>query len=251
MITVLIVDSDPFTRYVLKKNIEKVPEAKLVGETSDSATALNLLNGLSPRVVLIGTDPDPQNALELAKEIYYTRPQTILIFTVSHEDYADEEFKAYAFYYLGPPFALDRIEKTMHKILQIKSFKATAEYNSNRLATNKALHCKLVVRHNEKIIFINCKEIVFITRENRKTVIYTLTNKINTTENLNHIEQRLPANHFFRSHRSFIVNLNMMKEISPWGQRGYQITFYGIHYEALLSWDKAKELEILLAIPQK
>jgi DNA-binding LytR/AlgR family response regulator len=42
---------------------------------------------------------------------------------------------------------------------------------------------------------------------------------------LSSIEKRLTGNAFFRSHQAYIVNLNMIGEIQPWGKSGYEITF--------------------------
>ncbi|SFR18278.1 LytTR family DNA-binding domain-containing protein [Desulfoscipio geothermicus] len=87
------------------------------------------------------------------------------------------------------------------------------------------------------------------TREKHKTIIITSKDKISITESLNSIEARLTGNTFFRSHRAYIVNLNMIREIHPWGKNGYEITFSGTRQTAILALSKAKELEKILALP--
>ncbi len=83
----------------------------------------------------------------------------------------------------------------------------------------------------------------------RKTVILTRKDKLSTTESLNSIEERLHGNNFFRSPRAYIVNLNMVREIRPWGKNSYEITFSGTQQKALLASNKARELEKILALP--
>ena len=106
-----------------------------------------------------------------------------------------------------------------------------------------------MVRQNEKLIFLDTRDIIFITRENRKTIIITSKDKLSITESLNSIEVRLTGNTFFRTHRAYIVNLSMIREIRLWGKNGYEITFSGTRQTAILAANKAMELEKVLVLP--
>lgn len=246
MINVLIAEDDPSMCYVLKKTLEQISGVKVLGEAGDGISALKLVEELKPRVVFIDIDLPEKNGLELAREICDIDPQTILVFATAYDNYTHEAFEVYAFDYLVKPFKLERIKKTMERIKKQDSQESPA-LNFPALK-GEISPSRLVIRQGEKFIFLDTKEILFITRENRKSVIYTAKHKISTTENLNDIEKRLTGSSFFRSHRGYIVNLGMIKEIYPWGRKAYEITFKDRKETALLTLERSKELEKVLGI---
>ena len=234
MLSVLIAEDDPAMRHVLDKTLSQIPGVQVLGEASDGLTALEMVEELNPRVVFIDIDLPEKNGVELAREICDINPQTILIFATAYDNHTQEAFEVYAYDYLIKPFKLDRIKKTMERIKQQEAQKSLV--TTNRFAppaageTNPA---RLVVRQNDKLVFVSTPDIIFVTKEKRKTSI----------------EAKLTCNTFFRSHRAYIVNLNMIREIHPWGKNGYEITFASTRQTAILAANKARELEKILALP--
>lgn len=250
MLSVLIAEDDPAMRHILKKTLSQISGVEVLGEAGDGITALEMMKKLNPRVVFIDIELPGKSGVVLAQEICDINPRTMLIFATAHDDYTHEAFEVYAFDYLVKPFKLDRIKKTMERITQ--QYVQRAPIPTNRFASlpaGETSSAKLVVRQNEKLVFLDTKDIIFFTTEGRKTIIFTKKDKLNVTESLNGIEARLPGNTFFRSHRSYIINLNMIREIHPWGRSGYQINFSGTEETALMVANKARVLEQILAMP--
>ncbi|MCS5696471.1 LytR/AlgR family response regulator transcription factor [Desulfofundulus thermocisternus] len=250
MLTVLIAEDDPAMRHILRKTLSQIPGVEVLGEAGDGITALKMMEELNPRVIFIDIDLPGKNGVELAREICDINPQTILIFATAYPDYTHEAFEVYAYDYLVKPFKLDRIKKTMERIKQHEEQRAPVPVKEfTPPVAARTTPARLVIRQDENLVFLDTQDIILITREDRKTVILTREEKLNTTESLNSIEERLPGNNFFRSHRAYIVNLNMVREIRPWGKNSYQITFSGTKQKALLASNKARELEKILALP--
>ena len=101
---------------------------------------------------------------------------------------------------------------------------------------------KLDVQISNNIIFINPQEIIFITRKERKTVIY-ITGGTNyaTNDSLEKLEQRLSSGTFFRCHKGYIVNVEMVKEFNPWGNKTYLVKLMHTDETALITLEKAKQ----------
>lgn len=250
MLSVIIAEDDPAMRHVLNKTLSQIPGVEVLGEAGDGITALQLVEKLNPRVVFIDIDLPGKNGVELARDICDLNPQTILIFATAYDNHTHEAFEVYAYDYLVKPFKLERIQKTMARIKQQEAQRMKVQ--TNRFAppaAGETCPARLVVRRNEKLIFLDTKDIIFITREKRKTIIITGKEKYSINESLNSIEARLTGNTFFRSHRAYIVNLNMIREIHPWGKSGYEITFSGTRQTAILAANKAGELERIMALP--
>lgn len=100
---------------------------------------------------------------------------------------------------------------------------------------------KLAIRLSNNFIFINPEEITFITRKERKTVIYTTNGTYAITESLENLEQRLDSETFFRCHKGFIVNVELVKEFSHWGNKTYLVKLMNTEETALATMEKAKE----------
>ncbi|SHK96064.1 LytR/AlgR family response regulator transcription factor [Desulforamulus aeronauticus] len=243
MITVLIAEDDPSMRHILNKTLSQIPGVKVVGEAADGLTALTMVENLKPRVVFIDIDLPQKNGLDLAREICDINPQTILVFATAYDDYTQEAFEVYAFDYLVKPYKLGRIKKTMERIKQLELRRTPLANYLHPNAIGDGTSSRIVVRQNERLLFLDTKEMLFITKEDRKTVIYFPKQQISIMENLEDIEKRLPNSIFFRSHRSYIVNLALIKKIFPYGRKGYEIAFAESKETALLTSERFKALE--------
>jgi two-component system LytT family response regulator len=102
---------------------------------------------------------------------------------------------------------------------------------------------KLIVRHREGISFVDTKEIVLAQREDGATVIYTLNDRITTSEPLGELEKRLDKGIFFRSHKSYIINLSKIIKVYPYGRWTYIVKFSGTDRDALITHEKFSYLE--------
>ena len=100
---------------------------------------------------------------------------------------------------------------------------------------------KLAVQLSNNFIFVNPQDIIFITRKSRKTVIYTTQGIFAITESLWKLEQRLNIESFFRSHKGFIINVEMVTEFNPWGNKTYLVKLMNTEETALATMEKAKE----------
>ena len=91
---------------------------------------------------------------------------------------------------------------------------------------------------------MNLDDILLVQREQRATVIYTRDGgRYVTGDTLSELEERLDPALFFRCHKSYIVNLNHIEDITPYGRWTYIIRLKGIEQDALITHEKFEELE--------
>jgi two-component system LytT family response regulator len=238
---VLIADDDDGMRLVLKKALSKVEGFELIGEAEDGNAAFCFSESLKPDVIFMDVEMPLLSGIECAKKVLDINPKTIIIIATAHEEYMSEAFGVYAFDYLVKPFKLERVNQTLERIKNLSG--NLKEQPVKQLGNpNKALE-KLVVKNKEGINFINMDEIILIQREDRSTAIYTSDERYVTSDGLSDLEERLDSSIFFRSHKSYIINLFMIHKIFPYGRWTYVVKLKNTDKDALLTHERYEELQ--------
>jgi len=240
---VLIADDDQGMRLVLKKALSKVEGFEIIGEAEDGNAALCFSESLKPDVIFMDVEMPLLNGVECAKKILDINPKTIIIFATAHEEYMPAAFELYAFDYLVKPFKLDRIYQTLERIKSLAAY--LNEPTAKQVGEPNKVLDKLIVKTKESINFINMDEIILIQRENRSTAIYTADEKYITSDSLSDLEERLDKSIFFRSHKSYIINLHMIHKIYPYGRWTYVVKLKNTDQDALLTYERYEELQKL------
>ncbi len=244
-IRVLIADDDMGMRLILRKKVEATEGYTVCGEAVDGAQAMELFESLRPQVVFLDVDMPQMTGIECARLMQDQSPTSILIFATAHESYRSEAFEVYAFDYLVKPFKMERMTGTLERIRERLSRATTTEsLPAPRPAKPQNTGGRLMLRHREGVTFVNMRDILLVQREDRATVIYTEKDgRFVMPETLSETEARLDPELFFRCHKSYIINLNRIRNITPYGRWTYVVQLEGIQHDALITHEKYEELE--------
>ena len=236
---VLIADDDAGMRLVLQKIVDKVPGFKVTSQVENGIQALKAFKKEKFDVVFLDVEMPEMNGIDCAKQISDIAPDTPIIFATAHDDYMADAFQLYAFDYLKKPFDIDRAITSLKKIKKAASSAQAPALGLNAMGSLG----KLIVRHREGISFVDTKDIVLAQREDGSTVIYTLNDRIATSEPLGELEKRLDKGMFFRSHKSYIINLSKITKVYPYGRWTYIVKFKGTNRDAIITNEKFSKLE--------
>ena len=235
---VLIADDDSGMRMILRRLIEKAESFTLAGEAVDGKQAIELAETLRPDVVFLDVEMPEMTGVECARVIQDMNPAILLIFATAHEGYMGDAFEVYAFDYLVKPFKVERVMQTLERARNLLNGPARQPLARPRMGGRMMLH------HRGGVSFLSFDDIVLIQREERSTVLYTADgSRYVTGDSLGDMEERLPAELFFRCHKSYIVNLNKIRDITPYGRWTYAARLEGIPQDALITREKYDELE--------
>lgn len=238
---VLLVEDESGIRLLLRKIIERKEGFEVVGEAENLADALRVFTQEKPEVVFLDIEIQGENGLNCAKVIADLEPKTKIIFATAHAEYMSNAFEVYAFDYLVKPFDVERVNKTLDRILSLNKEKQTAEMDKI-VKYERGLE-KLLVKGKESISFVDVKDIILVQREDGNTVIYTKQDSFITSANLSEIEAKLDPDQFMRSHKSYIINLSLIKRIEPYGRWTYIVTFKDLKQDALITAEKYEEIK--------
>ncbi|MBC7341877.1 MAG: response regulator transcription factor [Clostridia bacterium] len=241
-INVVVAEDDPRMRLVLRRTLEQIEGVYVVGSAANGEELLNLVEQMQPDVVFLDVDMPGVDGVTAAKEIVDIDPQIFIVFATGYSQYMEQAFEVYAFDYLLKPYRLNRIAKTMERIKELMALREQASKSSSPVWVPGGSARKLAVLVERNWVFLNADEIVMITRELRKTKIHTLLDSVSTYEPLGVIEKRLGGEPFLRCHRGYIINLNFIKELIPWGRDTYLVRMEHTDQTALMTEDKAEAL---------
>ncbi len=240
-VKVILVEDESGVRTLLKKIIERNSGFEVVGECDNLGDAVSLFHRVRPEVVFLDIEINGASGIDCAKIIVDLEPKTKIIFATAHAEYMPEAFEVYAFDYLVKPFDVERVEKTLRRILSLKE--PSAMDHLDRIVRYEKGLDRLLVKGRESMSFVDIQDIILIQRENNSTVIYTAKDSFTTSAALADIEARLDGEQFLRSHKSYIINVSKIKKIEPYGRWTYVVFFKDIDKDALITAEKYEEIK--------
>ncbi|MCG9969058.1 LytTR family DNA-binding domain-containing protein [Pelotomaculum terephthalicicum JT] len=244
-ITVFIAEDDPDMRYVLRKVVEEVEGVRVIGEAGDGLDAIKLIGELAPQVVFVDIGIPGKDGVALAQEIFDINPMTFIVFATAFSEFREKAFDIYAFDYLVKPFKMNRVRQTMERVKAVLSGKAAVRSKPNLRYFNKNISRRQFFRNDNKFVYLNLDDVIYVTKEGRKSTIYFIGGQVQTNDKLSVLEEQLKGYPFFRSHSGFIVNLKMVKELIPTGRSSYELVMENTKRRPLITVEKFKELEEL------
>ena len=241
-IRILIADDGDGMRLIMRRFVEKAGGFQIVGEAKDGRELIRLNEQTHPQVILLDVEMPVMTGVECARIIQDINPKTILVFATAHEKYMGDAFEVYAFDYLLKPFREQRVMKTLALIRSRLAEEAEERAVKPETPRNVAPR-KLMLRHKEGVSFVDMEDILLIQREERSTVLYLAGGeRLVTSDSLSELDERLPDDMFFRTHKSYVVGLRHIDSITPYGRWTYVVKLRGTTHDALVT---AERLEIL------
>ena len=241
-IRILIADDDDGMRLIMRRFVEKAGGFQIVGEAKDGRELIRLNEQTHQQVILLDVEMPVMTGVECARIIQDINPKTILVFATAHEKYMGDAFEVYAFDYLLKPFREQRVMKTLALIRSRLAEEAEERAVKPETPRNVAPR-KLMLRHKEGVSFVDMEDILLIQREERSTVLYLAGGeRLVTSDSLSELDERLPDDMFFRTHKSYVVGLRHIDSITPYGRWTYVVKLRGTTHDALVT---AERLEIL------
>ncbi len=246
-IRILIADDDAGMRLVMRKLVDQADAYELVGEAVDGKQLIEMYDQLHPEVILLDVEMPELSGVECARAIQDRDPRTVLVFATAHEEYMKNAFEVYAFDYLVKPFRIERAMQTLDRIRERLRAPMAAMMPAPRPKSDAAPG-RMMLRHREGVSFLDIPSIAMVMRENRATVLVMQDGlRYVVGDTLSELEERLPEELFFRTHKSYIVNLNLIESISPYGRWTYVVKLRGLKDDALITHERFEALQKLFA----
>lgn len=247
---VLIDDEEPALEecsYVLKENFD----VEIVGVFSDPVEALQAIPELEPHGVFLDIEMPELDGFAVAREILNIKKDINIIFVTAFDQYAVEAFEINAVDYVMKPISEERISKALQKIEN----NMASDINMNRETIRSIIKVeetlnksssKLVIWKDDEILLLRSDEVFYFTKEQGNVIAVTTEGRFKTKDTLDNWEDKLASYGFFRSHRSYLVNINKVRKMSPWFNNTYILKLRGVEENVSLSRSRVKEFKRII-----
>lgn len=215
----IIIDDEPLARTVAHEYLLPHADIQLVAQCGDGFEGVKAIQQHKPDIIFLDIQMPKISGFEML-ELIEDKPA--IIFTTAFDEYAIKAFEANAIDYLLKPYSQDRFNSALDK------WRAGAnkpEERVEKLLNTTQLYAeetnRIVIKNGSDIRIVPTQDIHYIEAYDDYVKIFTKETYYLKKKTMNYYESILNTNDFFRTHRSFIVNLKELTRIEPMEKNSY------------------------------
>jgi two-component system LytT family response regulator len=233
-----IVEDEMESLDLLKNLIDSTGKARVVGSTNNPEEAVALISTLEPDIVFLDIKMPGKSGFEILNDLWkLNRVNPYIVFTTAYDEFAVKAFEYAAYDYLLKPIDPYRLSQT---IIRCSFQKRDGAGHKSDLPGD--LMKKLIYRNVSGIVIIDPSEVVLVEAAGNYSCFHLCDGKKETVSiSLGKIEEQLTTDGFFRTGRTFIINLKYLKKITS-KRRECVLHSSGRDYKCEISYDKIKIL---------
>ncbi|MCG8697872.1 MAG: LytTR family transcriptional regulator DNA-binding domain-containing protein [Bacteroidales bacterium] len=219
-IRAIIIEDEELGRELVKNYLKDFPNVEVLCECENGFEGIKAIQENKPDLIFLDIQMPKLNGFEML-ELMDHKPE--IIFTTAYNQYAIQAFEHNAVDYLLKPFSKDRFQEAIKKALMRVENKTPQNENIENLAhqpLNDYLE-RVVVKSNTKINVIPIEKIKYIEAQDDYVMIYTTDGKHLKQATMKYFEQHLNPKDFLRIHRSYIIKLDQVSQLEPYGKDSY------------------------------
>ena len=224
-LTTIVVDDEQLACDELSYLLKDFPEVEVVATGSNGLQAIEMIQQMEPDIVFLDVHMPGLDGMGVVRRL---REKDIelpyFIFVTAYDQYAVEAFRLKAMDYLLKPVDKGRLAETIEHVRRTVQDRKTPDAAAAPKTAPAAPKTKLLVRANNRNFIVDANDVIYATIDNG--LITLVTTNIEGHSNYRTIEDlqaSLDRELFWRVHRSYLVNINRIKEVVPWFKSSYQL----------------------------
>ena len=214
----IIADDEQLAREELKFLLDQMGDVEVVAVAANGLEALEAIERLDPALAFLDIQMPGLDGLGVVRRL---RERNIdpphVIFSTAYDQFAVEAFRLEAVDYLLKPVERDRLEETISRARRLVADRITEPPPPSPPPRANPGFTKLLLRNGTRNFIIDPQELIYATIDSG--VITLVTASVEGQSSFRTLEELLAAldpDTFWRAHRSFLVNLQHVKEVVPW-----------------------------------
>jgi len=226
----VIVDDEQLASDELSYLLREFPDIEVLATGSNGLDAMKLIESLEPDLVFLDVQMPGMDGLSVIRKLRDSGvPLPYFILATAFDQYAVEAFALEAMDYLLKPVDKERLGQSIERARRFLADKPRAGSALEPPATAAGprpanQRTKLLVRANSRNFIVDANDVIYATIDDGLiTIVTTTVEGQSNYRTIEELQSNLDADVFWRVHRSFLVNINRIKEVIPWFKSSFQL----------------------------
>ncbi len=218
----IIADDEQLAREELRFLLNEIGDVEVVGMATNGLEAFDLIQKLDPALAFLDIQMPGLDGLGVVRRLKdgaIDLPH--IVFSTAFEEHAVEAFRLEAMDYILKPVERERLEETVERARRMVGDRIT---EPPPVAPRAAGFTKLVVKSGARNLIVDPQEMIYATIEDGVITLVTAQAEGQSSfRTLEELQSALDPDLFWRTHRSYVVNVNRIREVMPWFKSTYQL----------------------------
>lgn len=226
-LTALIVDDEALARDELAYLLKDFPEVEVAASAANGLEAIELIEDLEPDIVFLDVQMPGLDGLGVIRRLREKdTPLPYFVLATAFDNYAVEAFQVEAFDYLLKPVEKERLAATLERARRtISARPARLDVTEPDLPRPLGGYkTKVLVRRDNRNWIVDSNDIIYATIDDGLITVVTAGMEGESTyKTIEELQSSLDPDQFWRVHRSWLVNINRIREVIPWFKSSFQL----------------------------
>src|SRR5258708_39619 len=252
-ISAIIVEDEQLASDELAFLLRDFPDIELVATGKNGIEAVKLIENLEPDLVFLDVQMPGLDGLSVIQKLREKEiPMPYFVLATAYDQYALEAFRLEALDYLLKPIEKERLDLTVERARKAIAEKSKGTQQEPAPASGKPTpaRTKLLVKSSGRNFIVDATDVIYATiNDGLITVVTPTVEGESNYRTIEELQSNLDPEIFWRVHRSFLVNINRIREVIPWFKSSFQLRMDDRkHTEVPVSRVQTKRLRALLKL---
>ena len=234
-LSAVIVDDEQLARDELAYLLKNTDDVNVVAQGKNGLEALTLIKEHNPDLVFLDVQMPGLDGFGVIKKLFERKqrlPQ--IVFATAFDNYAIQAFDVNAVDYVLKPFDKARIAKAIQRAKKMIEAQTSPVERLEILmgqlalpqpaAPKSAQAAKLLVKSQQRMFLVDAADLIYASIQDGTITIFTKDFEgVSNYRTIEELASAVDSDKFWRAHRSYLVNINHIKEVVPWFKSSYML----------------------------
>jgi DNA-binding LytR/AlgR family response regulator len=215
--TAIIAEDEPILRQELREELSTLwPELEVCAEAADGTEALHAIQETSPEIAFLDVEMPGMTGVEVAQAV---NGRCHVVFVTAYDKYAVAAFEQQAADYILKPYSRERLAASVKRLRErLQGVPAKLDGILEALAKHAPEQTSylrwITASHGQKVRFVTVDKVCYFQADNKYTMVMTADSELLIRRPIKELHDSLDPQTFRQIHRSTIVNVNAIAEVS-------------------------------------
>jgi len=215
-IRTIIVDDEDLARQVIREMLRDHPDVEIVGECANGFDAVKMVAELKPDLMFLDVQMPKLDGFEVLELV---GNDTAVIFATAYDEHAIRAFEVHAVDYLLKPFRAERLSDALQRAKERIGKRTSATPDLLSAAARSGGYAeRMVVKDGTRVHIFAAAKLDYAEAQDDYVALASQGKKYLKQQTISNLESSLNPQNFVRIHRSYLVNLERVARLEPFGK---------------------------------